>query len=140
MQTKMWGNEYRTTVVCVDSYENNVPSGWLFNPSLEEGRRFGSLMEFFREMEDILDGMKFPQPFSAARSFRESSGRKHGTGPPELEARRGNLATFAVRVIFRQNASWQGSVTWFEGEREESFRSALELALLMDSALPGSKN
>ena len=54
-----------------------------------------------------------------------------------LPASRGELATFAVRIIFRQNASWQGSVVWLEGEREESFRSALELVLLMDSALRG---
>lgn len=49
--------------------------------------------------------------------------------------REGRCATFAVRVLFRQNASWQGSVSWLEGSREESFRSALELAFLMDSAL-----
>ena len=45
--------------------------------------------------------------------------------------------TFAVRILFRQNASWQGSVTWLEGNREESFRSVLELIFLMDSALSG---
>ncbi|NLW65775.1 MAG: hypothetical protein GXY26_06040, partial [Clostridiales bacterium] len=36
---------------------------------------------------------------------------------------------------FRQNASWQGVITWAEDRREESFRSALELVFLMDSAL-----
>jgi hypothetical protein len=45
------------------------------------------------------------------------------------------LSTFAVRVMFRQNASWQGSVTWVEGKREEQFRSVLELLLLVKSAL-----
>ena len=39
-----------------------------------------------------------------------------------------------MRVIFRQNASWQGSVTWLEEEKEENFRSVLELVLLMHSA------
>ena len=41
----------------------------------------------------------------------------------------------SVRILFRQNASWQGSVLWREGGQEERFRSALELVLLMDSAL-----
>ena len=54
---------------------------------------------------------------------------------PEGDAHTGALATFAVRLIFRQNASWQGSITWLEGEAEQSFRSVLELTLLMDSAL-----
>jgi hypothetical protein len=40
-----------------------------------------------------------------------------------------------VRVLFRQNASWQGSLTWLEEGKEESFRSVLELLLLMHSAL-----
>ena len=40
-----------------------------------------------------------------------------------------------VRILFRQNASWQGTVLWSEGSQEERFRSALELALLLDSAL-----
>jgi len=58
--------------------------------------------------------------------------------PPEETVREGKLATFAVRILFRQNASWQGSVTWLEGDRSQSFRSALELILLMDNALRGS--
>ena len=49
--------------------------------------------------------------------------------------RRGNLATFAVRIMFRRNSSWQGSVTWMEGDQQENFRSVLELLLLIDSAL-----
>ena len=36
--------------------------------------------------------------------------------------------------MFRQNASWQGNVTWVEKGIEESFRSALELIMLMDSS------
>ena len=52
-----------------------------------------------------------------------------------LERRTGRRATFAVRVLFRQNATWQGSVTWMEKNQEESFRSVLELLLLMNSAV-----
>ena len=40
-----------------------------------------------------------------------------------------------MKVIFRQNASWQGTVLWLEANREESFRSVLEFALLLNSAL-----
>ena len=34
VEGKMWGNEYRTTVVCVDAYEDGVLSGRLYNPAL----------------------------------------------------------------------------------------------------------
>ena len=32
--------------------------------------------------------------------------------------------TFIIRVQHRQNASWQGSVQWVEGGKEQHFRSA----------------
>ena len=52
-----------------------------------------------------------------------------------LSARKGALATFQIQVIFRQHTSWQGMVVWQERHMEQSFRSVLELILLMDSAL-----
>lgn len=53
----------------------------------------------------------------------------------ELKGRRAGQATFIVHVQYRQNATWQGQVTWAEKEKIQSFRSALELIKLMDSAL-----
>lgn len=138
MQNKMRGNEYRTTLVCVDGYEHGVLAGRMYNPYLAGGESFQSLMEFLRRMETMLDEMRFPQAFSAARTFQEPPERIM-CAPPDPEPQEGKRATFAVRVIFRQNATWQGSVTWLEGGREESFRSALELVLLMDSALAGTE-
>ena len=46
------------------------------------------------------------------------------------------LATFKVKVLFRQNASWQGKIEWIEENMETSFRSVLEFVKLIDSALP----
>ena len=119
MHKRMWQNAYRTTVVCVDSYDDGVLTGRMYNPGLQNGERFHGLMQFLIKMEDLLDTLQFPQPFMDSRGFSPARGR----------------ATFALKVLFRQNASWQGSVTWLEGGREESFRSVLELVLLMDSAL-----
>lgn len=135
MQERPRGNEYRTTIVCIDTYESGVPTGRFYNPACPEGKSFRSLSQFLTQMEDMLDAMQLPQSFTALRSF---------TAPatdPSVSASQmsheGKLGTFAVRVLFRQNASWQGSITWLEGKREERFRSVLELVLLMDSALRG---
>ena len=49
--------------------------------------------------------------------------------------RSGAVATFSMRILFRQNSSWQGSLTWIEGNQEEYFRSVLELIVLMENAL-----
>lgn len=47
----------------------------------------------------------------------------------------GEKETFVVRILNTQNATWQGTVTWTDGRRTESFRSALELIRLIDSTL-----
>ena len=138
MQSRLCGNEYRTTIVCVDSYENGELRGRYYNPYLPRGKRFSSLVEFLRSMEDTLDAMHLPQSFTAVRFFAQPPEQQFGD-PPTSEVREGKEATFALRILFRQNASWQGSVTWLEGGLEQSFRSALELILLMDSAMTGAQ-
>ncbi len=45
------------------------------------------------------------------------------------------LASFILRVQFRQNASWQGSLSWVEGRRAIAFRSVLEMVRLMEQAV-----
>ena len=137
MQSRICGNEYRTTVVCIDCYENSEPRGRYYNPYLPQGRNFSSLVGFLKSMEDTLDAMQLPQSFTAARSFAPPPEQQAGYFPAS-EAREGKVATFSLRILFRQNASWQGSVTWLEGGLEQSFRSALELVLLMDSAISAS--
>ena len=93
---------------------------------------FRGVMQFLLEMERLLDDTKFPEPFARTRTFASVEPPLAGTasGPEQ-----GRAATFSLRILFRQNASWQGSVQWLEGRREESFRSVLELLLMMNSAL-----
>ena len=43
--------------------------------------------------------------------------------------------TFILNFYNRQNATWQGSVTWVEKKEKQQFRSALELLNLIESAL-----
>lgn len=137
MTAKAWGNEYRSTTVCIDSYENDVLTGRLYNPYLDTGQAFGSMTQFLFRMEQLLDTMNFPQSSTATRTFEEAPKAWHPK--PETEFRKGQAATFLVKVLFRQNASWQGSIIWQEGGREQSFRSVLELIFLMDSALSNSR-
>lgn len=135
MGERLRGNEYRTTMICVDSYDNGVPVGRLYHPARKEGIAFQSLSHMLLRYQELLDEMQFPQAFTMIRAF-SGTGGESGEGPaPQNMERRGKIATFAVRILFRQNSSWQGSVTWLEKNQEESFRSVLELILLMDSAM-----
>jgi hypothetical protein len=46
----------------------------------------------------------------------------------------GTLGTFVIRILNRQNATWQGVVTRVDKKEERPFRSLLELIRLIDSA------
>jgi len=135
MNHRVFGNEYRTTIICIDDYEDGVPVGRFYHPYAPNGEKFRGIVRFLSRMEDTLDRMNYPQAFTTARAFSQS--RPNMAAPSGENLREGKLATFAVRILFRQNASWQGSVTWLEGDSSQSFRSVLELILLMDSALEG---
>lgn len=48
-----------------------------------------------------------------------------------------NNGTFLVKILNKQNSTWQGSITWMEEQKTQNFRSALELIKLIDGVLDG---
>ncbi len=132
MYSKIWANDQRKNMICVDSYEDGILKGRIYDG--EYGCvSFPSLSRFLIEMERLLDEKQLPQSYTAPRSFIPRSLTEHeGT---DQVVRRGEMATFEIRVLFRQNTSWQGSIHWREKDMDQSFRSVLELVMLMDSAL-----
>ena len=137
MTVRIRGNEFQTTLVCIDSYENGVLNGRFYNPYLKGGESFQSLSQFLIRFEQALDTMNLPQSFNAHRSFVPTPVPKEENLSLQ-NSERGLLATFSLRVLFRQNSSWQGTVTWLEEHQEMCFRSVLELIHLMDSTLQES--
>ena len=135
MQDRIRGDATKTTMICVDSYKNGVLKGRYYNYSRkDECHRFESLMQLIVGMEHILDSANDPQSFTALRSFAGMQ-RRQMMEDTDTNCRNGATATFVVKVLFRQNTSWQGSITWLEAENEQPFRSVLEMLLLMESAL-----
>lgn len=134
---KLSGEANRNIRLCVDSYEQGVAKGRYYHPKLEDGgRTFNSLVQFLVGAEVLFDSMNFPQSYTAKRSFTPL--RQAGSGGSSgSEEQRGKCATFEIRILFRQHASWQGSLIWVEERSEECFRSVLELILLINSALGG---
>ena len=51
------------------------------------------------------------------------------------EKNKSDQHTFIIEIKSCQNETWQGSVSWVEGKKQQPFRSALELLKLMDSAM-----
>lgn len=130
----MRGELYRTIMVYVDSYVDCVPAGMFHFASDQDALPFRSLNQLLFDINRTLDREQFPQAFHALRVFHAPS---IPTDPPRNTTlpKQGSIATFSIRILFRQNATWQGTLTWTDGNQEVSFRSVLELILLMDNAL-----
>lgn len=122
----------QTLLVCVDRYENGVPQGQLYLPG-QQGERFTSLSQLLLRGDRMFEqngiqSFTVPRIFAVTRPLEEA--------PCDAgEMTRGNIATFELRLLFRQHASWQGEVLWLEKNTRQNFRSVLELVCLMDSAL-----
>lgn len=80
------------------------------------------LKEKLAAMLDPLSEGSCPDSIMLPRSFRVTV---EDYGP----------ATFVIRILFRKNATWQGTVSWRENRFQVNFRSFMELLLLMQEAV-----
>lgn len=133
MLQQIWTSPSRMNIVCVDSYDEGVMKGRFYSHE-GTGECFSSLSQFLLKMEEQLDQTKLPQAYTSPRTFSMFLEQDYEE-PPMPAVRKGQRATFELKVIFRQHSSWQGVILWREGKQEFSFRSVLELIFLMDSAL-----
>ena len=132
MGSRYWEKSGRKYRICVESYEDLIMQGWISVPN-QKNEKFSSMMEFLLKMETLLDQEKRPQAYTMPRRFQTL---QQETTVKKEEEKTGNcIATFELRVVFRQNSSWQGVLTWRENGQEAYFRSVLELVILLDSAL-----
>ena len=129
----LWIPGNRKITVCIDSYEDGVLQGRFYG-SDGSAQAFSSLSRFLLLMEEMLEITNEPQSDTLRRSFSALL-LQQGSGIHWSSIPKGSLATFELQVLFRQHSSWQGLLFWKEQHREQSFRSVLELILLMDSAL-----
>ena len=134
MRDLTWGEEYKTTQVCVDSYEEGILAGRFYHPMRTEGEAFHSLSQFLLKLDGLFDEMARPQADTTVRSFGAWVALQPERPALSREVK-GLLATFRLRILFRQHSSWQGEIIWVERAMSQCFRSVLELVHLLDSAL-----
>ena len=123
-----------TFLLYVDSYDNGVMTGRFYQPVTRESGIFQSMMQFLLTAERHMDTDNIPQSFHATRAF--SPFRSHLCGDDDDTLLKfGKVATFSIHIMFRRGTTWQGSITWLEEKQTQQFRSALELMILIDSAV-----
>ena len=144
--------------VCIDEYHLNSWEGRIYTLLNKEEIRFCSTDELVNILGRFWDLIGFPQESTINRSFagpKQIQDKKlknvffqvvypeDGTRDKikvemtedDMKGKRGDRGTFLVRIQYRQNATWQGHVTWVDENKTVPFRSALELIKLMDEAL-----
>lgn len=130
--------DVRTFLIYIDSFENGVPVGQYSNPCREESGQFQSLTQLLLKLEQSLDVENIPQSFNKVRTFFPLTGYWLDI-PADERPRMGKMSTFVVQILFRRNASWQGTITWLDQNQTQNFRSVLELIVLINSALEGTR-
>ncbi|MEG0803364.1 MAG: hypothetical protein RSF90_00260 [Pygmaiobacter sp.] len=133
-------------VVCLEGVRHGELCGHWRSPYCKSAVHFDNIIELLSSMETFYNALEFPQSTLSLRSFGAKTGHTKTDIPKRKEVtkymsdevfskERGEKATFIVQVQFRQNATWQGTVTWAEKNETCHFRSALELLKMMDETL-----
>jgi len=122
--------------VCIDKSINGVLSGRLICPILPHPRHFTDVGNMLLQIEEMLDTIGYPCAFQRLRSFNNEQPRHAKPNYTEKvipilpEQKSGELMTLVVRVISRQNASWQGIAETEDG-KVLKFESALSFLKLL---------
>ena len=135
---KMVSEDMRSCIIRVHRYDNKNPEGTFYNLYYGIEIPFGNLTRLLLLMDDMMDEIDCPQASIKSKRFVKTHKQPERDSIPNtlFDLKQDVLATFKIKVLFRQGASWQGKIHWLEENAETSFRSALELIKLMDSALP----
>ena len=142
-------NEMCSSKICVDEYKAGEFSGRIYNGNYSEPFIFCGVLGLLKRLEYMFDCFEYPQRTTMNRSFTKVKESETDSSfqeqcsianvkefdEREYQTERGKLATFYVKVMFRKNATWQGTVLWSDKDEQLNFRSVLELLFLMDGAL-----
>lgn len=144
---KLSGDLVSHFMVFVDNVDNGILSGVFYNDYMQDGpKEFCGLTQLFLLMDAWSSQINFPHEYFEPRYFMEEEVAQSKKVQIEEKKRApvfqnhrlkeyGKIATFKIDILFRQNASWQGNVSWQEQKLQVSYRSCLELMRLIVSAV-----
>lgn len=129
--------------ICIDAWEEPQILGRFYHAATGKGV-FKDLDQMLLQLEARFDEVDVPRVTTVSRSFGQrvkvqKDKKKETVEKMKGKPASGKKATFMVQVQYRENASWQGQITWVKANQTRNFRSALELIKLMDSAARDDK-
>ena len=141
--------------VLIDELKSSVLIGRIYHPSTQKVVDFSGVCDLLSKLEGMYNALSFPQATHDLRSFFKKKIRivvgarqetKDNTDDREVSVKvtdkndeikiePSGKGTFIIRVLYRQNATWQGNIQWVEGKKTQNFRSDLEMLKLIDDAV-----
>jgi len=145
---KSLGYNEQALRMCIDGADGDKVWGRVFSMRLSQPVDFTDLSDFVMKMDAIMDAQNFPQSFQRKRAFKVPAGRSReahlqaalegeAMTEAEVEAANGLCATLVVRVLARQNASWQGHVAMPGHSGLVDFSSELDFVEIVLASLRG---
>lgn len=123
----------------VTSYSDGVMKGFIHNEYYDKSIPFVDSLDFLKKLESLFDTLSFPSRFEDYRRFKAPAEKRTRKITQERAdtamSEKDSKATFVIHVQFRQNATWQGTIQWVDENKQQSFRSTLEMIRLVDDAL-----
>ncbi|MEG0997839.1 MAG: hypothetical protein RSB05_05420 [Clostridiales bacterium] len=131
--------------IYINNYKDKMLQGIASFGIDKKSMVFQNIISVILAFDSFIDSQNFPQASTERRTFnnhklskkevlsmeKNNEVKSNHIGKPPID----DKAVFIVEVDYRQNATWQGSVVWVEANEKKQFRSALELIMLMTSAL-----
>jgi len=103
-----------------------------------------SIWNLLKSIESDISTNRFPQGAIQYRTWGVGASPVHGDRVTSFAASLANDCsagfseaggpTFIISVLYRQNATWQGTIQWMEGRQTRQYRSVNEMLSLMDDA------
>ena len=135
--------------ICIDDTAQGVPKGTVQNRYQEAPVQFCGLDQFMQIAEAAMDEAAFPMASVYRRAFGEEQApseerevclRRNMSELHTFAFQRkygGDCGAFQIKVLYRANASWQGTATYYgdTGAQALTFRSCVELILAMRQVL-----
>ena len=101
----------KTSIIRICSYDDKNLKGTFYNQYYSEEIAFGNLTRLLLLMEDMMNSMDCPQSSVRSRRFgKEAKIPEKNSMVQQQKLDKPVIATFTVRVLFRQEASWQGKL------------------------------
>ncbi len=127
-------------VIYLAPVHNQAIKGLIYSSYYKKSFPFHNDWELLSGMDGLFDNLSFPQATFAARTFLDKKAKKvirrveDSVDDNMDDMLQNEKTTFIVNVQYRQNATWQGTITWVEQNRTQHFRSAFEMLKLMEQA------